>query len=115
MSELLSKAKEAALLWNMAKFKFVLFSFVALGLAWQGATANLKVSSLTGWELANVFIYMAIAWGNTIMAYLDKAAGDISKGRLPIGDDLPAKEVVTTTTTETAVKTLPQETTATKG
>ena len=105
MSELLSKARESALLWSMAKFRFVLFSLVALGLAWQGATANLKIESLSRWELINVFIYMAIAWGNTIMAYLDKTANDISKGRLPIGDDIPGKETIVTTTTETAVKT----------
>ena len=104
MSDLLTKSKEAALLWKMAKIKFVLFSVVTIGVAWQSSTSNLVVSSLKPWELFNVAIGMIILWGNTIIAYLDKTASTINSGKLPIGEDVPIGETTIITKSETEVK-----------
>ena len=113
MSELLTKAREAVLLWRLAKIKFWLFTLVTLGVAWQSSTSNLVVSSLKPWELFNVFVGMFIIWGTNMVAFVDKTAGQVSAGRLPIGDSEP--ETIVTTTTQTAVKTTEPQETPTKG
>ena len=46
MSELLSKAKEAVLLWKLAKVKFWLFTLVTLGVAWQSSTSTVSSRSI---------------------------------------------------------------------
>ena len=104
MSELLSKAKESLLLWKLTKIKVALFSFATFALAWNTATNNIKIDTLSKWDLFNIFVCILGLWCTNMIAFVDKTAGAVASGRLPVGDDIPGKEMTVTTTTETAVK-----------
>ena len=81
-----TKQWQAAVLWKMVIIKVSLLSLVTLGAAWQTATAGMDFGMLPKWDRVNILVGIFVLWGNQMVAFLDKSAGQISSGKMPIGE-----------------------------
>lgn len=91
----MSKAiSEVAMLWRLARVKMILFSCTSLWTCWATSTASLDMTKLGAWEWSQTIGGCLCAWGLTMMALVDKSAGQIAAGHVPgIDIDPPQDEV----------------------
>jgi len=86
MKELGTKAWANAMLWKLSIAKFMLFSMVTLGAAWQVATAGMAFGNLPYWDRFNIVVGIFVLWGNQMLAFFDKTANSVKEGKPPIGN-----------------------------
>lgn len=87
MSEFLTKAQEQMLIYRLMIAKFFLSFIGTFFLAWQTAMAQSKWSKLDGDEKFYTFCCIGGLIVTNLIALTDKTAGQLQKGKLPIGDD----------------------------
>jgi len=75
--------KSEQMLWRMAIIKIFLFSAVSLWTCWSTATQGLDMTKLGTWEWIQTVGGCVAAWFITLMAFVDKSAGQISSGKIP--------------------------------
>ena len=75
--------KSEKVLWRLAVVKIILFSLVALWTCWSTATQNLDMTKLGWWDWCQTIGGCVTAWFITLMAFIDRTAGQIASGKIP--------------------------------
>lgn len=87
MSEFLTKAQETWLIYRLLIAKIILTIVITFCLAWQTAMAHDKWSNLDGDEKFYIACCLMALVGDKLVAFFDKTASAISKGKLPIDEN----------------------------
>ena len=92
MKAAFDEAKSILIVWKLFIVRATLFSIVTLGTAWMTATSGLDVGALPFWDKVTLVVGIIVLWGNQMVAMLDKTAGKIASGSLPVESDGQEKQ-----------------------
>jgi hypothetical protein len=87
MSEFLTKAQETWLIYKLLIGKIFLTIMVTFCLAWQTAMAEGKWSKMDNDEKFYICCCILALVGDKLIAFFDKTASAIAKGKLPLDDN----------------------------
>ncbi len=79
-------AWQAAILWKLAIAKLILSVIAIIGVSIQTVLSPVVWASLSGQEQFLVVVGIITLCGINISSFLDRTAGELQKGRPPIGD-----------------------------
>lgn len=87
MGDFLTKTQEQFIIFRLLLVKIVIVMIVNFCIAWHTSMAQIKFSNLDKDERFYTLCGIAMQIGISLIAFLDKTAGSLARGKLPIGDE----------------------------